>query len=37
MKHSRLRNTFLSDRSEMSGKQYKKQRNFGVVPSFGGL
>ena len=30
MKHSRLRNKFLSDRSEMSRKQYKKQRNFGV-------
>ena len=24
MKHSRLRNTFLSDRTEMSRKEYKK-------------
>ena len=30
MKHSRLRNKFLSDRTEMSQKEYKKQRNFCV-------
>ena len=28
MKRSRLRNKFLSDRTEMSRKEYKKQRNF---------
>ena len=27
MKHSRLRNKFLHDRTEMSRKEYKKQRN----------
>ena len=30
MKCSRLRNTFLRDRTEMSRKKYKKQRNFCV-------
>ena len=30
MKRSRLRNKFLSDRTEMSRKEYKKQRNFCV-------
>ena len=30
MKHSRLRNKFLSGRTEMSRKEYKKQRNFCV-------
>ena len=30
MKHSRLRNKFLSDRTEMSRKEYKKQRSFSV-------
>ena len=29
-KHSRLRNKVLSDRTEMSRKEYKKQRNFCV-------
>ena len=28
MKRSRLRNTFLRDRTETSRKEYKKQRNF---------
>ena len=28
MKRSRLRNKFLSDRTEISRKEYKKQRNF---------
>ena len=30
MKRSRLRNKFLSNRTEMSRKEYKKQRNFCV-------
>ena len=30
MKRSRLRNKFLSDRTEISRKEYKKQRNFCV-------
>ena len=30
MKHSRFRNKFLSGRTEMSRKEYKKQRNFCV-------
>ena len=30
MKRSRLRNKFLSDRTKMSRKEYKKQRNFCV-------
>ena len=30
IKHSRLRNKILSDRTEMSRKEYKKQRNFCV-------
>ena len=30
MKRSRLRNKFLSDRTEMSRKEYKKQRSFCV-------
>ena len=30
MKRSRLRNKFLRDRTEMSRKEYKKQRNFCV-------
>ena len=30
MKRSRLRNKFLSDRTEMSQKYYKKQRNICV-------
>ena len=28
MKRSRLRNKFMSDRTKMSRKEYKKQRNF---------
>ena len=28
MNHSRLRNTFLSDKTETLRKEYKKQRNF---------
>ena len=30
MKRSRLRNKFLSDKTEMSQKEYKKRRNFYV-------
>ena len=30
MKRSKLRNKFLNDRTEMSPKEYKKQRNFSV-------
>ena len=30
MKRSRLRNKFLNDRTEMSQKEYKKQRTFSV-------
>ena len=30
IKRSRLRNKFLSDRTEMSRKEYKKQQNFCV-------
>ena len=30
MKHSRLRNKFLSDRTEISQKEYKKQQDFCV-------
>ena len=30
MKHSRLRNKLLSDKTKMSRKEYRKQRNFCV-------